>query len=80
MRALLPLDARVPAPIRLPPTTRARSAVRLSPPSLIALGRQPLPSDALALAVSPADEAFALHEVLVRHCHGVTDLQADPTL
>jgi hypothetical protein len=80
MRALLPLDARVPAPIRLPPTTRARSAVRLSPPSLIALGRQPLPFDALALAVSPVDEAFALREVLVRHCHGVTDLQADPPL
>jgi hypothetical protein len=80
MRALLPPDARVPALIRLPPTTRARSAAGSSAPSCVALGRRPLPSDALALAVSPTDEAFALHEVLVRHCHGVTDLQADPTL
>jgi hypothetical protein len=32
------------------------------------------------LVVSPADEAFTLCEVLVRHCHDVTDLQADPPL
>nr|ACG28746.1 hypothetical protein [Zea mays] len=49
------------------------------PPSRVALARRAPPGDALALAValSPADEASALREALARHRRGVADLQAE---